>query len=128
MPVHVHVDEEEHVFALTGSGLSWQDGRTVGLRAGEVVNHRADAEAHTLIAGEEGLEVLIFASGSPTGLTRLPRARVLRGGDGWGPPEVEDPLTAEPPLGELPTKPDGRAPRIEDAPLDVEERGEFAWR
>jgi mannose-6-phosphate isomerase-like protein (cupin superfamily) len=111
MPVHVHVDEEEHVFALTGSGLSWQDGRTVGLRAGEVVNHRADTEAHTLIAGGEGLEVLIFASGSPTGLTRLPRARVLRVGRGWWPPEVEDPLAAEPVLGAVPA-PDDHAEEL----------------
>jgi uncharacterized cupin superfamily protein len=115
MPVHVHVDEEEHVVALHGAGLSWQDGRTYELRVGDVVTHRADAEAHTLIAGDEGLEVLIFASGSPTGLTRLPRARVLRIGGGWWPPEVEDPITAEPPLGDLPGEPAGRAMRIQDA-------------
>src|SRR5689334_5612206 len=78
MPAHVHVDEEELVVVLAGSGLSWQDGAAYAIARDDVVLHRADAEVHTLIAGDRGLEVLIFASGSATGLTRLPRANVLR--------------------------------------------------
>jgi len=98
MPAHVHVDEEELVVVLAGGGLSWQDGTTYAIARDDVVLHRADAEVHTLIAGEKGLEVLIFATGSTTGLTRLPRANVLRVGDGWWPYEVADPFVAEPPL------------------------------
>src|SRR5436305_14294384 len=66
MPVHVHVDEEEHGFALTGSGLSWQDGRTVGLRAGEGVNHPADTEAPTPTAGGQGPGVPSLRRRTPT--------------------------------------------------------------
>src|SRR4051812_9586131 len=68
MPVHVHVDEEEFVVVLTGGGVSWQDGAAYAIAEGDALVHRPDAEAHTMIAGDEGLEVLIFGSGSPTGL------------------------------------------------------------
>lgn len=98
MPAHVHVDEEEFVVVLAGGGLSWQDGAAYEIARDDVVLHRADEEVHTLIAGDKGLEVLIFATGSTTGLTRLPRAGVLRVGSGWWPYEVADPLVAEPPL------------------------------
>src|SRR3954453_20708017 len=59
-PAHVHVDEAEHVAVLAGTGLSWQDGRTSSVRAGDIVVHEPDTEAHTLLAGGDGLEVLIF--------------------------------------------------------------------
>jgi uncharacterized cupin superfamily protein len=122
MPVHVHVDEEEFVVALEGGGLSWQDGTTVALHAGEVVLHRPDEEAHTLIAGDDGLEVLIFASGSPTGLTLLPRAQVLRVGNGLWPLEVRDPFAAEPPLSDVP-EPTARAAAIADMAVQDEIHG-----
>src|SRR3954447_14306786 len=63
MPVHVHLDEEEHVVVLEGGGFSWQDGAAYAIATGDALVHRPDAEAHTLVAGDEGLEVLIFASG-----------------------------------------------------------------
>ena len=47
MPVHVHADEEELFYVLDGEGLSWQDGRTYAVRAGDCVLHRPGAEAHT---------------------------------------------------------------------------------
>jgi uncharacterized cupin superfamily protein len=127
MPVHVHVDEEEYVVVLGGSGLSWHDGTAHAIGRDDVVLHRADGEAHTLIAGGDGLEVLIFASGSTTGLTRLPRAGVLRVGSGWWPYEVPDPLRAEPPL-ETPVASSERPPTIAslfDAPASDEGRGRF---
>jgi uncharacterized cupin superfamily protein len=95
MPVHVHVDEEEFVVVLAGRGVSWQEGACYAIAAGDAVLHRPDAEAHTLIAGDDGLDVLIFASGSPTGLTLLPRAGVLRIGARLWPPDVADPFAAE---------------------------------
>src|SRR4051812_49725716 len=99
MPVHVHVDEEEYVVVLAGGGLSWHDGVTYAIAAGDLVLHRADEEAHTLIAGAEGLEVLIFASGSPTGLTRLPRAGGLGGGNGGWPLAARGPPPPQAPPG-----------------------------
>jgi uncharacterized cupin superfamily protein len=102
MPVHVHVDEEEFVVALAGAGLSWQDGAAYAVGAGDAILHRADAEAHTLLAGADGLEVLIFGGGSATGLTRLPRAGVTRVGDGWVPADAPAPFEAEAAAGPLP--------------------------
>lgn len=101
MPVHVHVDEEELVVVLSGAGLSWQDGQAFAIAAGDVVLHRADEEAHTLLAGPEGLEVLIFGGGSPTGLTRLPKAGVTRVGSGWLPADAPEPVQAEVAAGPL---------------------------
>jgi uncharacterized cupin superfamily protein len=59
-PAHVHGAEEEIFFVLGGSGLSWQDGSTHELRAGDCVVHRVRGEAHTLRAGDDGLDVLAF--------------------------------------------------------------------
>jgi uncharacterized cupin superfamily protein len=103
-PQHVHVDEEEIFFVLAGSGRSWQDGALHEIRAGDALVHRADAEAHTLIAddGKVPLDVLAYASGSPTGLTVLPRAGVTWLGSRWLPLDAPHPFHAEPPAGELP--------------------------
>jgi uncharacterized cupin superfamily protein len=97
MPAHVHVDEDEHVVVMTGGGFSIHDGTGHTVRAGDVIAHPADTHAHTMLAGTEGLEVLIFASGSPTGLTRLPRSGLTRVGAGLIPP-WSSPFEAEPPL------------------------------
>ena len=102
MPQHVHHDEEEIFFVLAGSGLSWQDDAVHEIAAGDVLVHLADAEAHTLVAGPDGLEVLAFSSGSPTGLTTLPRAGVTWVGSRWLPQDAPHPFDAEPPVGGLP--------------------------
>jgi len=103
MPLHVHADEEEIVFVLEGSGLSWQDDAVHEIRAGDTIVHRPSAEAHTLVASEhEPLDVLIFGSGSPTSLTQLPRAGVTWVGARWLPADAPHPFTAEPPAPELP--------------------------
>ncbi len=115
MPVHVHADEEELFVVLAGSGLSWQDGRTWAVSAGDVVLHRAGGAAHTIVgAPSEGLDVLAFGSGSATGLTWLPRAGVFWAGPHWVPPAGPDPFAAEDAAGPLelaPAEP-GRPPTI----------------
>src|SRR4051812_38497755 len=60
MPVHVHADEEEVFHVLAGSGFSWQDGRTYAIGARDTIVHLPRAEAHTIVAGDEGLDVLAF--------------------------------------------------------------------
>jgi len=103
MPLHVHVDEEEIFFVLAGSGYSWQDDALHEIAAGDVVVHRPSREAHTLVAGDGGmLEVLAFGSGSPTGLTHLPRAGVTWVGARWLPADAPHPFDAEPSAPELP--------------------------
>ena len=103
MPLHVHHDEEEIFFVVAGSGLSWQDDATHEIGPGDTLVHRAQAEAHTLVAGpDEPLDVLAFSSGSPTGLTTLPRAGVTWTGSRWLPAGAPHPFAAEPPAPELP--------------------------
>src|SRR5437016_12686587 len=63
MPVHVHADEEEIFYVLGGNGRSWQDGRTYAVDTGDCVVHRHGAEAHTMVAGDDGLDVLAVSSG-----------------------------------------------------------------
>jgi uncharacterized cupin superfamily protein len=79
-PVHVEVDEEEIFFVLGGSGLSWQDDKVYEVRAGDCIVHRVAEEAHTLIGGPDGLDVLAFGERTDPPLTYLPRAKVVRMG------------------------------------------------
>jgi uncharacterized cupin superfamily protein len=101
IPVHRHGDEEELFFVLEGDGLSWQDGRTYAVAAGDCVLHRAGAEAHTLVAGDRGVDVLAFASGSDTHLTWLPRANVMWAAPRWLPLDGPHPFAAEAAAGPL---------------------------
>jgi uncharacterized cupin superfamily protein len=55
-----HAEDEEIFFVLGGSGLSWQDGKVYEIRAGDCIVHRARREAHTLRAGDAGLDVLAY--------------------------------------------------------------------
>ncbi len=104
MPLHVHADEEEIFFVLAGSGYSWQDDALHEVGAGDTIVHRPSKEAHTILASDGAtLDVLAFASGSPTGLTQLPRAGVMWVGARWLPQDAPHPFAAEPPAPELPS-------------------------
>lgn len=82
-PAHSHGRDEELFFVLRGVGESWQDGATHEIGPGDCLLHRPAGAAHTLIAGDDGLEVLVFGPEAPTSLTRLPRAGVLWAGPWW---------------------------------------------
>jgi uncharacterized cupin superfamily protein len=58
-PAHAHGREEEIFFVLAGRGLSWQDGETYEIRAGDCVVYLAGGVAHTLYAIDP-LDVLAF--------------------------------------------------------------------
>ncbi len=129
MPVHVHADEEEIFYVLDGEGLSWQDGRVYPVAAGDCILHRADAEAHTILGAGDGLDVLAFGAGSPTGLTWLPRARAWWNGPHWLPHDGPDPFTAEDAAGplEVPAPEAERPPTIlavADAPIRQADTGD----
>ena len=113
MPVHVHADEEEIFFVLSGSGFSWQDERAWRVGAGDCLVHRVNAEAHTLVADEE-LDVLAFAEGSETGLTWLPRAGAWWAGPRWLPHDGPNPFEAEAAAGplDMPAPEPGRAANV----------------
>src|SRR4051812_49384864 len=85
-PPHAHDLEEELCFVLAGEGLSWQDGTTYAVRAGDALVHLARGPAHTLVAGDGGLEVLMFGQRRWGRVGRLARARGrwLGGGRGGG--------------------------------------------
>jgi uncharacterized cupin superfamily protein len=123
MPAHVHADEEEIFYVLHGDGVSWQDGRTYEVHAGDCILHRADAEAHTILGTGDGLDVLAFSGGSATGLTWLPRARAWWNGPHWLPHDGPDPFAAEEAAGPLEVPaPDGPRPptivALDDVPAE----------
>jgi uncharacterized cupin superfamily protein len=82
-PLHSESDEEIF-FVLSGSGLSWQlegdENATFEIRAGDCLVHLAGREAHTLVAGEGGLDVLAFGVGPHPALAYFPRLDVIRVG------------------------------------------------
>ncbi len=135
MPVHVHADEEEIFYVLGGSALSWQDGRTYAVTAGDCIVHRHSAEAHTVVAGPDGLDVLAFASGSDTGITWLPRAGAWWMGPRWLPSDGPNPFRLEAAAGELelPIAEPSRPPTIvatQDVPQEPMRHGQVdsQWR
>ncbi len=108
-PLHVHADDEETFFVLDGSGLSVQDDKTYSVRKGDCIVHGEAKEAHTLKAGDEGLDVLAFgASRQRTSGARLPRVGLTWSARSWfetgagkspfereaeiGPPETPQPV------------------------------------
>jgi len=64
-PAHVHGTDEETFFVLNGNGLSWQDGETYEVRPGDTLVHAPRGRAHTLRAGERGLDVLAYGPLTP---------------------------------------------------------------
>jgi uncharacterized cupin superfamily protein len=110
-PAHVHQGEEEIFYVLAGEGLSWQDERTYEIRAGDCLVHRAGTEAHTLIAGKTGLDVLAFGTRAPAAVTFLPRASAMRLGRLWTRIEALSARPTESAELDLP-EPSPRPPRI----------------
>jgi uncharacterized cupin superfamily protein len=83
-PLHVESDEEEVFFVLSGSGLAWQRSgdtdETVEVRAGDCLVHLGGEEAHTLVAGGDGFDLLAFGVGPDPVLTFFPRLNAMRVG------------------------------------------------
>jgi uncharacterized cupin superfamily protein len=71
-PVHDHGAAEELFYVLAGRGLSWHDGATAEIGAGDFIVYRAGAGAHTLHSLEE-LDVLAFGPRHRDPSTRFPR-------------------------------------------------------
>jgi uncharacterized cupin superfamily protein len=95
MPVHVHGEEEEIFYVLAGGGFAWQKGEACEIGPGDAVVHRPNGRPHTLLAGDEGLTILAFDSGSESNLTFLPRAGVMWAGPRWVPLDTPHPFRAE---------------------------------
>jgi len=75
-PPHGHTAEEEIFHVLSGSATLWQGGSTCLVAAGDTIVHVADGPAHTLIAGDSGLEVLVVGQRFMPEAATLPRSGI----------------------------------------------------
>jgi uncharacterized cupin superfamily protein len=122
-PAHIEGGDEEIFYVLGGSGLSWQDGRVHEVGEGDCLVHHAAAEAHTLRAGDDGLDVLAFGTRSNRGGTYLPRAGVAFLTSSWVETGGQHPFDREAAAGE----PDFPAPSERPSSIVNVEAVE-AWR
>jgi uncharacterized cupin superfamily protein len=131
-PPHSHGASEELVFVLAGSGLSWQDEQVYDVRPGDCIVHLADHEEHTLRAGDDGLDVLIYGTRHPTELGWLPRSGAIRLGWPWVQGRTDDPwdVEAESPALEFgdPAARPANIVNVEDIARDPDEPEGFDWK
>lgn len=77
----LHAEDEEIFYVLAGSGWSVQEDGCFSIGAGDVVYYGAWEPAHTVVAGDDGLDFLAFGAASgPVGTTRFPRIERVRVG------------------------------------------------
>ena len=131
-PVHMHTAEEEIFFVLAGSGLSWQDGRAFEVNAGDCLVHLPRKEAHTLVAGPEGLDVLVFGTRLSLEVGHLPRADVAWLGPTWtNAGDGPHPWAREMAAGELdlpaPSERPSTIVSLKEAKGTSMSRGDFVW-
>ena len=94
-PLHLEGAEEEIFYVLGGSGTSvqWEGDATLGysVSEGDCIVHLAMSNAHTLQAGDEGLDVLAFGQRiHAAGVSWIPRASVAWLGETWARVGAED--------------------------------------
>jgi uncharacterized cupin superfamily protein len=77
-PAHEHTAEEELFYVVRGDGLWWQDGATTAIGEGDVIFAKPRTGAHTVIGGDDGIDVLAFGPRHDVELTHLPRPGVMR--------------------------------------------------
>ncbi len=72
-PAHEHGREEEIFYVLAGEGTSWQRGATTAIGAEDCVVYLPRKGAHTVHAGQPGLDLLAFGTRHHDEGMRLPR-------------------------------------------------------
>jgi uncharacterized cupin superfamily protein len=72
-PVHAHFGEEEIFYVLRGSGVSWQENGAYAIGEGDVILHPPGGPAHTVLAGDDGIDVLAFGDNLRHEAVRFPR-------------------------------------------------------
>ena len=82
-PAHSHAADEEIFYVLDGSGLSWQDGACYEIAAGDCLVHRAGAEAHTVRANSDGIDLLAFGTRTAMATAHWPRTGISLLGSSW---------------------------------------------
>jgi uncharacterized cupin superfamily protein len=76
-PPHVHGDAEEIFYVLGGSGLTLFDEDAYEIRAGDCIVYKSSHEAHTIRAGDEGLDVIAFGAREYLSTGELPRGGTM---------------------------------------------------
>ncbi len=141
-PAHEHGRSEEIFYVLSGSGVSWQRGRTAPIHAGDCIVYLARRGEHTVHAIDEPLDVLAFGSRAFDEALRLPRLGISTlGGRAVesvpGPPDgtpIQFVLEGELGPPELPIDPAPTHPRprtivgLDDVEADVVARPRVARR
>jgi len=97
-PPHVHGEAEEIFYVLGGSGLTWLDEKAYEVHRADCIVYKNSYEAHTIRAGDDGLDVLAFGAREylPTG--ELPRGGSMWTVTGWAEVHPGHPWDREPPL------------------------------
>src|SRR3954454_23890458 len=74
-----HAEDEEAFYVMAGSGWSVQENGCFAIGAGDVIFYSAYEVAHTVVAGDEGLQFIAFGtSDPPRGLVRFPRIQKVK--------------------------------------------------
>jgi uncharacterized cupin superfamily protein len=76
-PAHVHGESEEIFYVLAGSGATWMDEKAYEVRAGDCILYKNFHEAHTIRAGDDGLDVLAFGPREYFTSSELPRGKSM---------------------------------------------------
>ena len=77
-PQHAHFGEEELFYVLGGSGFSVEEEGAYAIAPGDVILYPSAGPAHTILAGDEGIDVLAFGDNLRHEAVRFPRL-----GLGW---------------------------------------------
>lgn len=72
-PVHAHYGEEEIFYVLRGSGVSWQEDGAYAIGPGDAILHPPGGRAHTVLAGDDGIDLLAFGENMRHEAVRFPR-------------------------------------------------------
>ena len=97
-PAHVHGEAEEIFYVLGGSGLTWLDEKAYEIGEGDCIVYKNFHEAHTIRAGDDGLDVLAFGAREYTPVGELPRGGSMWTVTGWAEVHDSHPWDREPPL------------------------------
>jgi len=98
-PQHVHADEEELFFVVSGAGHVLHGRSAHPVAAGDVFAFPAAGKPHTVLGGP--IEVLAFGSGATSGLTWVTRSNTMWARPRWLPLDGDQPFAAEAALGPL---------------------------
>jgi uncharacterized cupin superfamily protein len=76
-PAHVHGESEEIFYVLGGSGLTWMNEKAYEIGADDCVVYKNFHEAHTIRAGDDGLDVIAFGAREYLPVGELPRGHSM---------------------------------------------------